>query len=89
MKKIYRDEVSGLVVEDLSGVKPIETINAEFKSQFVDITPPPLTKEQEEAIKKEKENQPENMIRREEKNILRAMSIDKLKKEGKLPDDYE
>lgn len=89
MKKIYRDDTSGLVVEDLSGLKSVEKINAEFNGNFVDVTPAPLTPEQEEAIKQERENRPENLIRKEEKNILRVMAIEKLKKEGKLPDDYK
>lgn len=88
MKKVYHDPVLNLTVEDASGVKPIEKINTEFKGNFIDITPPPLTPEQEEVIKQEKENKPERLIQREEHKILRGMAIEKLKKEGKLPDDF-
>lgn len=83
MNKIYYDAVKQLEVCDLSGVKSLEQINAEFNGNFVDITKDRINAAIASKAIVEANNEIESLIQ----SKIREQAISALKVEGKLDVD--
>ena len=78
--RVYVDNSKQLEVVDLSGLKTLEQINAEFKGNFIEVTTERKVKEEADKIVADELSAKKDLIATK----LRELAIKELKFEGKL-----